>query len=134
MFYGQSARKNGGHRIRTDISGSKVLCADRYTRPQVHRRIRTVPNGFADRSDHQILRTNYRNLEAGDSRCCQLKNLFLKATYSVSSQYSRFLFHRQYSCGCFLCRKTALSERLRSGEAVFCYIVWGMPDTISRIP
>ena len=28
-----------------------------YTRPQVHRWIRTIPDGFADHSDHQILRT-----------------------------------------------------------------------------
>ena len=49
--------RRGGHRDRTDISGSKVPGAPNYTRPQVHRWIRTIPDGFADHSYHQILRT-----------------------------------------------------------------------------
>ena len=48
---------DGGRRIRTGHLRNQGPACCHYTRPQVHRWIRTIPDGFADHSDHQILRT-----------------------------------------------------------------------------
>ena len=78
--------RRSGHRVRTDIAGSKVLRAHHYTRPQVHRWIRTIPNGFADRSDHQILRTKWTVFESNELLRCFKPPLLRVSLLSGSPQ------------------------------------------------